>query len=73
MLMRRKTAREQWRRAGPLSTRSQTLLDEVQAARSEGRAAGGVWLNFLRSLTPKQQRAVLRMIDEMEDGETVDT
>jgi hypothetical protein len=68
MLLRRKTAREQWQRAGPLSAKSQRLLDEVQTARNEGRTAGTVWVDFLRSLTPRQQRAVLRLIDEMEDG-----
>jgi len=62
---------EAWRRAGPLSLKSQRLLDEVEAARAEGRVAGTLWVDFLRSLTPRQQRAVLGLIDHMEDDGTL--
>ena len=67
----KRDAMEAWRRAGPLSLKSQRLLDEVEAARAEGRVAGTLWVDFLRSLTPRQQRAVLGLIDHMEDDGTL--
>lgn len=67
----RRNGLDAWRRAGPLSIKSQKLLDDVQAARAEGLPAGAIWVDFLRSLTPSQQRAVLKLIDEMDDGGTL--
>ena len=64
-------ALEVWHQAGPLSEESEELLKAVETARSEGRDDKGAWIAFLHSLTARQQRAVLGLIEEFEASGTL--